>query len=661
MHLPSLLLFHIGPVQSFIVSARRSRDLWFGSWMLSDLSKTAARVIADHHGIESLVFPAPTHTDNLNPESQLIVANKILAYVDGDLGDTPCKVDGAVRKRLLQIAGAAFDTAGQEGRTYFRREIAEAQIEDLSEIYWVALPCADRTAYRHQRDILEALMAARKNTRQFRQPTDWADMVPKSSLDGLRESVIDETLYDRAARDGEEGVLNGDRLYRLFKARRAERLSGVDLMKRLGNSAPDATFPSTSHVAALPVISRLKRMAQQDSRVLDWAKTYVLTLKTYLSAEFIEPLSGRFAVPVLARHDGSILYESRLSEDNRLTKEGLKAVRSALLQFLKDALGDGIAPSPYYMLLQGDGDRMGVVIDALADPDAHREFSQSLSNFSSDVRGIVEDRFGGALVYAGGDDVLAFLPLDTGLACAYTIAELFRLKMGRFADKHGTQPTFSAGLVIAHHLESLSQTMELARAAEKTAKAVDGKDALAITLSKRSGADRTIVGHWNALVPNLELLIGLVVDDRVPASAAYDLRSVAIRLDASNDTSFLAIQKKEIERILQRKRGQHGNVALRNERLISEREYELIPTPGNEDEAPRSRSLIGELLARAQPIEKNTVQRLADALIVADLLADAQTLSGVTLAELKERRLAVVPDASTYENGTQTEGGKHDR
>jgi len=32
-----ILLFSIGPIQDFIASARRSRDLWFGSWMLSEL------------------------------------------------------------------------------------------------------------------------------------------------------------------------------------------------------------------------------------------------------------------------------------------------------------------------------------------------------------------------------------------------------------------------------------------------------------------------------------------------------------------------------------------------------------------------------------------------------------------------------------------------
>ena len=50
-----LFICTIGPVQDFIKTARRSRDLWYGSWMLSELSKAAAKEV----GKENLIFPAP--------------------------------------------------------------------------------------------------------------------------------------------------------------------------------------------------------------------------------------------------------------------------------------------------------------------------------------------------------------------------------------------------------------------------------------------------------------------------------------------------------------------------------------------------------------------------------------------------------------------------
>ncbi|NJK81182.1 MAG: hypothetical protein HC914_15375 [Chloroflexaceae bacterium] len=42
-----LFQVHIGPVQRFIASARRTRDFWFGSWLLSELAKAA---VATLHG-----------------------------------------------------------------------------------------------------------------------------------------------------------------------------------------------------------------------------------------------------------------------------------------------------------------------------------------------------------------------------------------------------------------------------------------------------------------------------------------------------------------------------------------------------------------------------------------------------------------------------------
>ena len=76
-----LILFHIGPVQDFIRSSRRSRDLWFGSWLLSELSKTAALEIVEQNGGDlewSLIFPAPETLSELKSDS-FNVANRIVA------------------------------------------------------------------------------------------------------------------------------------------------------------------------------------------------------------------------------------------------------------------------------------------------------------------------------------------------------------------------------------------------------------------------------------------------------------------------------------------------------------------------------------------------------------------------------------------------------
>src|SRR5436190_1492786 len=73
-----LFLVNIGPVQGFIDSARRTRDLAFGSGLLSELSRAAAHEIVRQNGLDSLIFPAPSQQALLQPDNkQFIVANKI--------------------------------------------------------------------------------------------------------------------------------------------------------------------------------------------------------------------------------------------------------------------------------------------------------------------------------------------------------------------------------------------------------------------------------------------------------------------------------------------------------------------------------------------------------------------------------------------------------
>ena len=54
---PAFLLFAIGPVQEFIATARKTQDLWAGSYLLSYLSWNAMKVVAEEFGPDSLIFP----------------------------------------------------------------------------------------------------------------------------------------------------------------------------------------------------------------------------------------------------------------------------------------------------------------------------------------------------------------------------------------------------------------------------------------------------------------------------------------------------------------------------------------------------------------------------------------------------------------------------
>jgi len=156
-----LFVCAIGPVQDFIATARRSRDLWYGSWMLSELSKAAAKKV-DVLFPKSLVFPDPAL---LETGSRLNVPNKISAIFEEDPGQRGEEVREAVAFRMEELGEDALKPV----KDRIDYPLAQQQIKDLLEFYWVSVPFQSDKDYPEARDRAEALLAARKATRDFKQ------------------------------------------------------------------------------------------------------------------------------------------------------------------------------------------------------------------------------------------------------------------------------------------------------------------------------------------------------------------------------------------------------------------------------------------------------------------------------------------------------------
>jgi CRISPR-associated protein Cmr2 len=603
-----LFLISIGPVQDFIASARRSRDLWFGSWLLSELSKAAAHKLAQSYGVNTLIFPTPAAIKDLAPGSMLNVANKIMAVVAAEDADAVQalgeQVEQSIQDRLKDIYTQTYNRIPDRGN--FDRTIAEKQMQDLVEYYWAAVPLTDKETYPVVRSRLEALMAARKVTRDVRSMT-WGSNRPKSSLDGQRESVIAKDAYKN---------LSVEQLRKQYGVRPGEHLCGIGLLKRHGVrvvGGEDHRFLSTSHVAALPLLARMTEADKPE------VATYIKSLE-WLDPDDLGQVPGK-PHPAFGRYDGHLLFEERLKEFFESTgtqaQERLSDARQALTYFLKQTV-DGQRPIPYYALLHADGDNMGKVIDATDSIEGHRKLSRALSSFADRVREIVEDTYSGALIYAGGDDVLALLPLHTVLKCARELANNFRDTMKEFTaplDKKkpalGTiSPTLSAGIAVCHHIEPLSDALDLARKAEKQAKAVPGKNALAVTVSKRSGVDRTVTGkwqpgedvatapaeQWRTLDQRLTQFVRLHRKDEFPDGAAYELHNLYLRVGETLPPEALNV---EALRILKRKRAQGGKAKIDEQLLLLQNIEQVLN------------------------LTDMTLERFANEIIIARIFADA--------------------------------------
>lgn len=608
-----LMSVGIGPVQEFIASARRSRDLWFGSWLLSELSKSAAHaIVAVNAGnLDSLIFPAPKHARDLEPFTSFSVANKVLATVVLEPPQAAEIIEQAVRKRLDQIAQEAFGHIQAE----FDDGIAWLQVRDMLEFYWVAVEVQEEADgsikdYEAKRAQVEAMLAARKTTRNF-DPPSWASSEkPKSSLDGQRESVIPEPAYKPRARGGWEW--SETKLRVEYGVRKGERLCGVGLLKRHGMRGENLDrFPSTSHVASLTLMESFS--CSDPQQIKDYLNAFNVYIQKLQQMQVSNSDLGNVRGPqhpVFGNRDGHLLFSERLHEF--IDDGNVESARKALKYFLDTTVRK--APLPYYALLHADGDRMGKVIDNLTTESLHRRLSKSLASFATNVRTIV-DFYGGSLVYAGGDDVLAFLPLHRAIECAQTLAVDFKQTMqaetdeqGRylFRDVENKTPSLSAGLVVAHHLDPLSDALELARQAEKIAKSIDqDKNALAITISKRSGVDRTVKDKWGKLDLRLKQFIEWHCNGDVPDGAAYELANLTRQLAVAEEDPRRLILEKAIKadalRIWGRKRSQGGATEVRDD----------------------IRQEIGRLLDSGEI----TVAELAQELIVARMFADAKRLA----------------------------------
>lgn len=567
----------LGPAQEFIAAARRTRDLWFSSWLLSELSKAAANCI----GSKNLIFPAVINEDDLKPDSEFNVVNKILAKVDDDPQALGKRVKDAIHKRLRNIRAAAF--ADLEGA--YDAQSAEAQIDDLPEVYWAAVPLDGN--YQQARAEVESLLAARKNTRDFQPANKWtgkeAGNVPKSSLDGLRESVLPDHRKTENQHLIEQLEKRG--------IRKGETLCGVGLLKRLGKR--DTRFWSTSHIAALPLILSLTEEHQPA------IEAYRKTLKTLNIDEsaFHRPDKSPSSV---FPYDGHLLFEEQLKEffeDSQ--KDELRKAKIALKHLLKE-IANGHSPAPYYAILHADGDRMGEAIDAQDTEDRHRQLSAALSEFASAVRNIVATNHG-SLIYAGGDDVLALLPLHTVIKGARQLADEFKERLSAFKSAKKQSPTLSVGVAIAHQMEPLEDILNLAREAEREAKRLDGKNALCLKVSKRSGAVTTIKGRWNDNVDaRLLAFVSLHERDELPDGAAYELRRLAEDFRDFKPEHKVAAYKKEAARILSRKQSKRGT-----EKVKADIQQGLL------DRLPDDATLIAD-----------AVRALADELIVARLFVN---------------------------------------
>ncbi|GAB4418550.1 MAG: type III-B CRISPR-associated protein Cas10/Cmr2 [Anaerolineae bacterium] len=200
----------------------------------------------------------------------------------------------------------------------------------------------------------------------------------------------------------------------------------------------------------------------------------------------------------------------------------------------------------YLAVLHMDGDKMGERLANQHTKAAHQQLSRALAVFArTTVPALVNkydqgDKGRTVLIYAGGDDVLALLPLPVALDCANDIQQAFAAQVGG---------TMSAGIAITSAGMPLDFGLDEARHAEKRAKEFYGRNAVAVR-DVRSSAIRETGGKWDSgIITLVKDLQAAFEAGWLSGKLGYDLLEVS---DVLDDGQLIEARQAEAKRLLKR-------------------------------------------------------------------------------------------------------------
>jgi CRISPR-associated protein Cmr2 len=575
----NLILFTITPVQKFITTARKTEDLWLGSYILSHLNATAIHQIYAKDGV-SIIYPSIENVSPFEfwqgtditlpsfPNLFLAMSEKLSI---NELTQTMQYIEAVVQCEFEKMTKYAVETFVEtvDNETWdntYADQLFKKQIKHFFELYWV-VSSGCREEYKDWYAQTGTRLASVKNCRAFLQVNESGR---KCSLCGERE------IFHNG---------NGDPMkwWGRFAKRRAkycrqdEALCTVCLTKRLAGlyfgekheEIKALSFPSTSEVSTADsklriayaddatniyeeFIKSVKALRDTNDKQLEVNVDSVLKLKDALENRNI---------------DGDWLFEESFSEQNLERYYGVSKKAQIEQKEAIDQCGRlrqklikkiGFDPSRYFAVIVLDGDGMGQTISQAEDWEAHTAISSKLNEYTTKVRQIVDGDYLGKLIYAGGDDVLALANLGDLLKI------LCRLRWD-FPNLNGQEnpaSTASAGVCIAHCKVPLGEVLSRARVMERAAKSVDGKNALGIALLKHSGNISRTVFKWEYKVENAKHidmitvsrnLVELIKKGEVSKRFMYAFRDVFTRLtDRDGLLELPGIIESELERLIRR-------------------------------------------------------------------------------------------------------------
>ena len=512
--------FTIGPVQGFVAQARRTRDFWAGSFLLSWLSGVAMNEVIRQGG--EITFPVP-------PTGYLDwIATGVGAGAAPRQGAIPNRFKSNQAKVPANFDGALVAASVREAWTQLAEHVWQSD-----QVAAVATP-ATRAIWLRQNsgfwdvswlttddDTDSSLMDQRKN---------WRSHYAQANEPGVKCMVMDGWQeLSGSQRPGKEGdaFWAAVREGKLTDIGESEQLCALAYVKRrfarhfagfkaeLGSGLKvhgwklDVGMPSVSYMAAVHWLEQLIQTASPEDvwLLLEAAREVNASgdeWDTHIAC--LKKAAGHWASDNDKRRllslDGNLFFDHVHANAQAYGYDAgkLRSMKTALDQFKRKTPEFAAPLSPFSAVLLMDGDSLG---SHMADKNKQVSISNALNEFTNAVPAVVEAH-NGYLIYAGGDDVLAILPLEDAMQCANAVRTLY-LQCFR-ASKIPT--TISAAIEYAHVKMPLGKVLgDAHELLDDIAKDGAGRDALAVRVWKPGGMALQWAQPWKIALDQPDPLV----------------------------------------------------------------------------------------------------------------------------------------------------------
>lgn len=558
--------FTLGPVQGFVSQARRTRDFWAGSFLLSWLASVAMEAIKAQGG--EITFPVPDEAYlralrgeldvNESTPQQGCIPNRFSATTAKVPTDfQPEWVISAVQKAWTTLAHVVWvndlEQVAQTRRSQWPevKAIWDRQVSGFWEMSWVM-------SEEDQPNLLDR----RKNWRNQMLPDEpghkcmmmdgWQELSGVTQTSVASVQKFWETVRGNGASGMQTDMRTGEQLCAMafIKRRFARYFHEVELSlpgfetKSIGGWRVPFAVPSVSFIAAAPWVAKLVehgsvqawqefneaasrvgeknelahvgQARQQNNQVAD------IEIACVAAAVQARLRANDGFVPHWAGLDGQIYHRTQLQNVRIFdASPGEVAQVTTALGALSRSARVSSEPSPYYAILLMDGDQLG---KHMGSPELRPKISSALNAFTGGVAERVREH-DGFLVYAGGDDVLALLPMAQALPAAARLQAFYKECFAKHCA--AVQSTLSGAIEYAHIRTPLTQVLgDAHQLLDDVAKEDTGRNAIACRVWKPSGVAATWAMPWEKAI-NEQAQVELVALAEIYGQQGSDADSVA--------------------------------------------------------------------------------------------------------------------------------------